>query len=184
MNSSTQVLVINHGSLDQSNHSRELASSCDTISTQSQSEYNRWDKFVNICGSIYFHIHWIDVMWETFKLVNVTTGFKKNIILYVLLKKILRKLSLYLPQVVPWRIYLQNRRSKYFSKLEGNPISPWQISIFFCKFFDHSHWQDIHTRTECTTRTRGITGKGTKETKSSRTPECHTFTGNIIIWIQ
>ncbi|KDR14478.1 hypothetical protein L798_11649 [Zootermopsis nevadensis] len=39
--SSTQVLVINHGSPTQSLLSRELADSCDTISTPSQSECNR-----------------------------------------------------------------------------------------------------------------------------------------------
>ncbi|XP_069702660.1 coiled-coil domain-containing protein 66 [Periplaneta americana] len=38
---STQVLVINHGSPEQSPLSRELAGSCDTISIQSQSECSR-----------------------------------------------------------------------------------------------------------------------------------------------
>lgn len=41
MGLSTQVLVINHGSPVQSLLSREHAGSCDTISTQSQSECNR-----------------------------------------------------------------------------------------------------------------------------------------------
>ena len=42
MGSSTQVLVINHGSPEQSSMSRDFSGSCDTISTQSQSDCTRW----------------------------------------------------------------------------------------------------------------------------------------------
>ncbi|KAJ9592763.1 hypothetical protein L9F63_015541, partial [Diploptera punctata] len=48
MGSSTQVLVINHGSPEQSTISRDFSASCDTISTQSQNECNRWVKRIQI----------------------------------------------------------------------------------------------------------------------------------------